>query len=157
MSDWRIRLSPILTPIYRQWWRFRRGMTLGVRGVACDERGCVLLIRHTYSRGWHLPGGGVESGQSAVDAVVREMAEEGGVEATAPPRLLGFYSNHAVHPNDHVALYRLDSWRPCPPLENGEIAERGFFSLDALPPDISKGTRRRLAEVFEGAAPSGVW
>jgi ADP-ribose pyrophosphatase YjhB (NUDIX family) len=157
MTEWRIRLSPILTPMYRQWWRLRRGMTLGVRGIACDGEGRVLLIRHTYSRGWHLPGGGVEAGQSALDAVTREMAEEGGVEAIAPPSLLGFYSNHAIHPNDHVALYRLESWRPCPPLENGEIAERGFFARDALPTDLSSGARRRLAEVFDGAPMTGLW
>jgi ADP-ribose pyrophosphatase YjhB (NUDIX family) len=157
MTDWRIRFSSILTPLYRQWWRFRRSMTLGVRGIATDAEGRVLLIRHTYSRGWHLPGGGVENGQSAADAVVREMAEEGGVEATAPPHLLGFYCNHAIHPNDHVALYRIDAWRPCAPLENGEIAERGFFALDALPADASAGTRRRLAEVFNGAPMTGVW
>lgn len=157
MTTWRLRFGPTLTPLYRTWWRFRRGMTLGVRGIARDAEGRVLLIRHTYSRGWHLPGGGVESGQSALDAVVREMAEEGGVEATAAPVLLGFYSNHAIHPNDHVALYRFDAWRPCPALENGEIAERGFFTLDGLPADISPGTRRRLAEVFEGAEISAVW
>lgn len=157
MSDWRIRFEPVLTPLFRTWWRLKRGMTLGVRGIATDDAGRVLLIRHTYSRGWYFPGGGVESGQSALEAAVREMAEEGAVEATVGPVLVGFYSNHAVHANDHVALYRFDAWRPCAPLDNGEIAERGFFELDALPADTSPGTRRRLAEVFEGAPVSGVW
>lgn len=157
MSDWRIRFEPAITPIFRTWWRFKRGMTLGVRGLARDEAGRVLLVRHTYRNGWYLPGGGVESGQTALDAVMREMAEEGGVEATAPPVLIGFYSNHAVHANDHVALYRFDAWRPCPPLENGEIAERAFFAMDALPADVSPGTRRRLAEALEGAEVSATW
>ncbi|MGE0597181.1 MAG: NUDIX domain-containing protein [Hyphomonadaceae bacterium] len=157
MSNWRIRFGPSITPVFRAWWRIHRGMTLGVRGLACDEAGRVLLVRHTYRAGWYLPGGGVEKGQSALEAAVREMAEEGGVEATAPPALIGFYSNHAFHPNDHVALYRFDAWRPCPPLENGEIAERGFFALDALPADASPGTRRRLTEAFEGAPPSETW
>jgi ADP-ribose pyrophosphatase YjhB (NUDIX family) len=157
VSDWRIRLSPMLTPLFRQYWRFTRSMTLGVRGIATDAEGRVLLIRHTYRDGWYLPGGGVESGQSAADAVVREMAEEGGVEAAAPPTLLGFYCNHAIHPNDHVALYRLNAWRPCPPLENGEIAERAFFALDVLPADTSGGTRRRLDEIFGSAPPTDVW
>ena len=157
MTDWRIRFGPALRPLYRTWWRVRRGMTLGVRGLAQDDAGCVLLVRHTYSEGWYLPGGGVESGQSARDAAIREMAEEGGVEATAAPQLIGFYSNHAIHPNDHVALYRFPAWRPCAPLDNGEIAERGFFALDALPDGVSPGTRRRLAEVFEGAAVTAEW
>ena len=54
--------------------------------------------------GWHLPGGGVESRETAVDAIVREAAEEGGVEATATPTLIGFYANHANFPNDHEML-----------------------------------------------------
>jgi ADP-ribose pyrophosphatase YjhB (NUDIX family) len=103
-----------------------------------------------------LPGGGVESGETALFAISREMAEEGGVEAIAPPILAGFYANHANFPNDHIALYRFGAWRPCPPAP-GEIAERGFFARDALPEDTTRGTRRRLAEVFDGAAVSAVW
>src|SRR5689334_5378720 len=126
-NRWRIAFEPVITPVFRFWWRLKRPMTLGVRGLAFDAAGRVLLIRHTYAKGWHLPGGGVERGENARDAVVREMAEEGGVEATATPELFGFYSNHANHPGDHIALYRFSAWRACAPLANGEIAERGFF------------------------------
>lgn len=147
----------MITPVFRTWWRLRRGATLGVRGLACDDAGHILLVRHTYAAGWHLPGGGVESRETAVEAVVREMAEEGGVNAVAPPRLIGFYANHANFPNDHIAFYRFDHWRPCAPRDNGEIAERGFFAPSALPDGVTKGTQRRLAEVFDGAAPSPDW
>lgn len=157
MNDWRIKFEPVFTPVFRLWWRMRRGMTLGVRGIACDEAGHVLLVRHTYAQGWHLPGGGVESGETATFAITREMAEEGGVEAAAPPQLIGFYANHANFPNDHIALYRFDAWRPCPPQAANEIAERGFFALDALPDGVTKGTRRRLDEVFGGATQSADW
>jgi ADP-ribose pyrophosphatase YjhB (NUDIX family) len=130
-------------------------MTLGVRGLVCDEKRRVLLVRHTYADGWHLPGGGVDHGESARSAALRELAEEGGVEAQALS-LVGFYANpHFKH--DHIALYRADDWRPCPPHENGEIAERGFFEPQALPDGVTPGTRRRLAEMFEGAPPSDEW
>lgn len=156
MSEWRLRFEPMLTPVFRTWWRWRRPMTLGVRGIACDTEGRVLLVRHTYSKGWHLPGGGVEHGEVAREAVAREMAEEGGVQATRDPVLVGFYANHANFPNDHVALYRLVEWAPCAP-HPGEIAERGFFAVDALPEGVTAGTRRRLAEVFDGAPMSATW
>jgi ADP-ribose pyrophosphatase YjhB (NUDIX family) len=117
----------------------------------------VLLVRHTYIAGWFLPGGGVESGETAPEAIAREMAEEGGVEIVGAPTLAGFYANGPRFPNDHVVLYRVAEWRACPPASAGEIAERGFFALDALPDGVTAGTRARLAELFEGAAPARFW
>jgi ADP-ribose pyrophosphatase YjhB (NUDIX family) len=132
-------------------------MTLGVRGIARDEAGRVLLVRHTYSKGWHLPGGGVERGETALQSALREMAEEGGVEAIGAPALVGFYSNHHNFSGDHIALYHFTEWRPCAHRIDNEIAERAFFAMDALPADTTKGTHRRLAEVFAGATLSETW
>lgn len=157
MSPLRRALEPLITPFFRLWWRMNRGMTLGVRGLVTDAEGRVLLVRHTYTAGWFLPGGGVEKDETAAHALGRELAEEGGVEVTAPMALVGVYSNHPLFRNDHVVLYRVTEWRPCPHASEGEIAERGFFALDALPEGVSKGTRARLAEVFEGAAHSHYW
>ncbi|MFT3727537.1 MAG: NUDIX domain-containing protein [Terricaulis sp.] len=157
MTDWRIRFSPVLTPIFRVWWRMSRAMTLGVRVLVTDEAGRILLVRHTYSPGWHFPGGGVEHGENSADAAMRELMEEGGVETIGPLKLIGFYANHANFPNDHIALYHAETWRPCAPLDNGEIAERGFFAVSELPDGIRAGTRRRIAELFQGAPPSAEW
>ena len=155
--SWRERLEPAITPAFRVWWRLTRGATLGVRGLAVDNAGRILLVRHTYRAGWFLPGGGVESGETAVEAVVREMAEEGAIAASALPVLIGFYANHSAFKNDHVALYRFDAWTPCAPRENGEIAERGFFARDALPRGVTQGTLRRLTEAFDGAPHAAHW
>jgi ADP-ribose pyrophosphatase YjhB (NUDIX family) len=132
-------------------------MTLGVRAIATDEQGKVLLVRHTYASGWHLPGGGVEPGETALSALVRELREEGGVETASAPVLVGCYANHVNFPNDHILVYWVEAWRPCPPRADNEIAERGFFALDALPPTVTGGTKRRLAEAFEGAPQSPHW
>lgn len=157
MSGWRLLFEPLLTPIFRAWWRVRRPMTLGVRALVCDEGGRILLVRHTYSRGWHFPRGGVEAGESALEALMRETAEEAGAAIEGMPQLLGVYCNHANFPNDHILLYRVGTWRACEPKADQEIAERGFFALDALPDGVTKGTRRRLAEIFEGAQQSQTW
>ncbi len=157
VSPLRRAVEPLVRPLFHVWWRLSRGMTLGVRGIACDAAGRVLLVRHTYVDGWFLPGGGVERGEVAHAALARELAEEGGVELTAPAILLGVFSNAPRFPRDHVLVYRAPGWRPCEPASAGEIAERGFFALDALPEGTSRGTRARLEECFAGAPPSSHW
>ncbi|MBY0564285.1 MAG: NUDIX domain-containing protein [Hyphomonadaceae bacterium] len=156
MTQWRTRLEPVITPAFRTWWRLRRAMTLGVRGIVTDREGAVLLVRHTYTKGWHLPGGGVERGESAVAALKRELEEEGGVSPLGAPLLLGCYANHSF-PNDHILAYRVIEWRPVNAESGHEIAERGFFALDALPIETTRGTRRRLAEAFGGTPISTHW
>lgn len=156
-SSWRVKFEPLITPLFRTYWSFSRGLTLGVRGIATDDEHRVLLVRHTYTSGWHLPGGGVERGETIYDAIAREMAEEAGVEAIARPKMFRLYSNHARHKNDHVAVFVIKTWRTCATLDNNEIAERRFFPVDALPEGVTPGASRRLAEIFHGADISPEW
>ncbi|HUO55719.1 MAG TPA: NUDIX domain-containing protein [Rhodoblastus sp.] len=135
-----------------------RPMTLGVRAIALDDAGRVFLVRHSYLPGFHLPGGGVESGETAVDSLLRELAEEGGLEAVEPPRLLGLYYNPRHSRRDHVALYLVRGVRQDKPrAPDWEIAESGFFPLDDLPADATPSTRARLAEYVRQTAPAPLW
>lgn len=65
--------------------RRRRGQRFGAYGVVADGGGRVLLARiaEGYPGGgtWHLPGGGVDFGESPRAAVSREIYEETGQEA----------------------------------------------------------------------------
>jgi ADP-ribose pyrophosphatase YjhB (NUDIX family) len=153
----RSRLHPLIDPVFRTYWRFSRGLTLGVRTLAADEMGRIMLVRHTYRPGWYLPGGGVERGETAETAAMRELAEEAGLQATAPLELIGFYSNHHAHRGDHVAFYRVPAFAPCAADSAYEIAERGFFDRGALPDGVTAGTKRRLAELYDGAPKAAEW
>jgi 8-oxo-dGTP pyrophosphatase MutT (NUDIX family) len=142
--------------IHEPWVRITRGKTLGARVAVFDDQNQIFLVRHTYSKGWILPGGGVDAGETLVQAALREMREEGGLIGEAPV-LHGIFSNEPIFRGDHVACFvvrkfsRVD-WKP-----NREIAEARFFSLKQLPEDVTGGTRRRLAEIVDGVPISEMW
>ena len=133
----------------------RRAMTLGVRAAVIDAEGRVFLVRHTYVRGWYLPGGGVERGETFGDALARELLEEGGITLTGAPELRSLHHNRG---RDHVAFYIVrDFTQAAAKQPDWEIAEAGFFSPDALPEGATPATRARVAEVFDGAPVSADW
>jgi ADP-ribose pyrophosphatase YjhB (NUDIX family) len=150
-----------MTPVNRLlhfYWRFSRGLTLGARGMVFDAQGRVFLVRHTYTEGWHLPGGGVEAGETLLDALTRELAEEGNIEMTGPPVLHGVYFHPIYSNRDHIAVFVIRDFRQTsPPQPNREIAAHGFFPIDALPPGTTAGSRARIAEVTGGRPAAERW
>jgi ADP-ribose pyrophosphatase YjhB (NUDIX family) len=154
----RRQLEPVIRRVMHFYWRFSRAATLGVRAMVIDGTGRIFLIKHTYVEGWHLPGGGVETGETLLEAVTRELAEEGNIRLGAAPQLHAIYFNNHSSRRDHVALFIVRDFRQDEnPEPNHEIAEHGFFPIDALPQGTTRGTRARVAEVFAGTAVSELW
>ena len=151
-------LEPVIRRLMHFYWRFSRGVTLGARAMVIDGSGRVFLVKHSYVDGWHLPGGGVETGETFLTALTRELAEEGNILMTGPPLLHGVFFNQRASRRDHVALFIVREFRQdAMPAPNYEIIEHGFFSTDALPDGVTRATRARIAEVFGGAAVSELW
>jgi ADP-ribose pyrophosphatase YjhB (NUDIX family) len=151
-------LEPAIRRVLHVYWRFARGLTLGVRAIVVNESGQVFLVEHSYVTGWHLPGGGVETGETLQEALARELMEEGGITMLGAPVLHGVFQNIRASRRDHVAVYVVRAFRqdggPRHPLE---IINHGFFPPDALPRGATRGTRARLAEAFDGAVISAQW
>ena len=154
----RKRFEPLLRRSFHLYWRFARGMTLGVRGIVVDGSDRVFLVKHSYVAGWHLPGGGVEPGESFLDALRRELAEEGCIEVLGEPVLLGMFFNSHVSRRDHVAVYLVRNFRQNrSPEPNREIVACGFFEAGALPEETTTGTRLRISEALQGKSQIGTW
>jgi ADP-ribose pyrophosphatase YjhB (NUDIX family) len=112
-----------------------------VRAVIRDDQGRVLLMRRSDFGYWSLPGGAMELGQSATEALAREVMEEVGLEvikATAFA-LYSNPSNTVIYPNgDQVqpfaVAFLVDEWSGVPRPDGDESLEVAFFPPDQLPP-----------------------
>lgn len=122
-----------------------------------DDAGSLLLVRHSYGRTdlWMLPGGGIHRGEAPEAAAAREMREElgCGVSDLAP---VSVHLAGAEGRRDTVYLFRARPIGPIRP-DGVELAEARFFALDALPPNVSPATRRRIAEHQGLMTPSANW
>ena len=152
-------MPTLRTLAFQAWFRISRPMTLGVRAAVENADGHVLMVRHTYINGWFMPGGGVEKGEPALEALRRELIEEGGIRLMAEPKVFGFYSNHHNFRNDHVLLYQVPwgSWEKVAATSTGEISETAWVDPHAPPAGVTAGNLRRLKELYHGAPVSPWW
>jgi len=86
------------------------------------------------------------------------LREEGGIELRGAPVLHGLFFNRHVSRRDHVAVYVIRQWhQERVPEPNHEIVACGFFDVAELPPDTTRGTRKRIAEVLQGEPATPDW
>ena len=84
-------LKQFLYKVYRLSWKITQPQTIGVR-IFLIKKQQILLVKHTYSNQWFLPGGGLKKGETLEQAIRRELAEELGVRIEKL-ELFGAYNN----------------------------------------------------------------
>jgi len=153
-------MRPLIDLAYRL---RRRAMALvgwrtrGVKVMAFDADGRVLLVRHRYGRSdlWMLPGGGIARGEAPADAARRELYEETRCRlADLAP--VGTWETRAEGRRDTVHLFR-GTTADGPAADGIEIADARFFAPAALPEAASPATRRRVDEALGRRTPDGRW
>lgn len=113
-------------------------LRLGCSAAIFDEQGRVFLTRRADNGQWCLPGGGMESGESVIEACEREVWEETGLRVHVK-RLVGVYSHPdqlVVYPDGNkahiVALhFEAEVLSGAPALSN-ETTDFGYFTLEEV-------------------------
>lgn len=125
-------------------------VNLGVSALA-EADGKIVLVRQSYTTGWHLPGGGVGRGEPPAEAVLRELREEIGLVSFSALELFGIYTRRVLWVSNVNLVYRLRDvvfdFKP-----NWEIREVRLVDPAAPGSGTTRGTWCRLME-FTGKQP----
>ncbi len=149
-------LLPVAAAVRRVWWRVAKPELRGVRVIATDADGRVLLVRHAYGDTvrWRLPGGGAKRRETPIEAARRELREECGLDWRGPA-VFGRYESWIEGAHDRITLFTAHA-EGTPRPDGFEIAEARWWAADARPP-LSPATGRRLDEVAGRRTPDGRW
>ena len=130
-------------------------------GIVFDAQGNILLHRRADNGRWALPGGAIETGETAAEAVVREVFEETGYNVQVV-RIIGVYSDpiHTTmrYPNGDVSSYVAIAFE-CSvvggtPALSDETVEVQWYPPAALPEGFNPGHVLRVQDALanQGAA-----
>ena len=116
-------------------------------GIVCLRGDAVLLIRRGKAPRmgeWSLPGGRIEPGERAVDAALRELAEETGVTARITGLIDvvdGIFADAGLH---YVLIDYAAEWMSGEPVAGDDALEARFVPLDQVEALIDWSETRRI-------------
>ncbi len=124
-------------------------------GVVCLRDGEVLLIRRgrpPKQGEWSLPGGRIEPGERAMEAALRELREETGVEAEITGLIDvvdGIFPEAGRH---YVLIDYAARWLAGEPVAGDDAVEARFAPLGEIEPLVGWDETRRVIRMAVEAA-----
>ncbi len=114
--------------LMKSYWAIRKPETHGAL-VSIWHQGKILLVRTSYHGYFSLPGGYLKSKETAIQAAIRELKEETGLETTPEELELVVDSrNKWEYRRDHVTIFSLEvSEKPHIKIDNREIVSAEFY------------------------------
>ena len=117
--------------------------------IEMENRGIILIKRKNVPRGWAIPGGFVDYGESLEEAAVRETREETELEVELV-RQLHTYSHPARDPRHHTISTVFLARATGTPKAADDAEEIGIFTKDNLPLPLMFDHAEILADYFRG-------
>lgn len=123
-----------------------RALHAGADPAAPEDWEVLLIRRGTPPRQgeWSLPGGRIEWGERAVEAALRELQEETGVEAEITELLDvidGFFPEHGCH---YVLVDYAARWRAGEPRAGDDASEARFWPAEAAVAAVDWAETKRV-------------
>jgi 8-oxo-dGTP diphosphatase len=131
-------------------------VAVGAAAAMRDDRGRILLVRHSYGHlNWELPGGSAEPGETPERAAVREVREETGL-TVVPEGIVAIYveTGHRLGEAMHIVVRcRREPADAEPRIASDEITDWRFVDPSDPPRPISDFTIRRMTDALAGGPP----
>ena len=134
-------------------------LRVGCSAIIFDASDRILLTKRTDNGRWCLPGGGMDSGESASEAIIREVWEETGLQVEVD-RLVGIYTTpHRIvrYADDNTFQFVALSF--VAQIIGGELGlsdettAYGYFSLAEMAGmDVMEHHIERIEDALKGAA-----
>jgi 8-oxo-dGTP diphosphatase len=125
--------------------------TPAVAALVVDPQGRILLVerdKEPAAGQWSLPGGFIEIDESPVEAAIRELREETGLDARQADLLAVEDEPSRAYGRVLVVCYRVREYAGIP-AAGDDARSLGFFAADALPPVAFRAHRRFIQHYLE--------
>lgn len=122
-----------------------RNPTPTVDVIVETDAGIVLIERANEPRGWALPGGFVDEGETVEHAAAREVKEETGLDVRLRA-LLHVYSDPARDPRQHTMSTVFVGTAEGEPVGGDDASDARIFGLDELPSPLCFDHAQILAD-----------
>lgn len=102
-------------------------------GIVFNNQNQVLLAKHSQNKHWSFPKGWIEEGQTSKEAAIREVKEEGGVEAEIIEKVGDTKYVYTLNGEKifKVVVYFLMKYLSGDPKDHDwEMEDAGWYSVD---------------------------
>jgi ADP-ribose pyrophosphatase YjhB (NUDIX family) len=142
------RLYRLISPDTRAWLvrSTQSSFTASAAAIILNEKKEVLLLNHVlrpYS-GWGIPGGFIDKGEQAEDAIRREIREEIGIEISR----LQLYTIRTIGSHLEILFFAQPNGQP--KIRSAEIMELRWYGREELPEETAKTHGQHIDDAING-------